>query len=105
MPTRAEDEMEQVAQEGYDFPTNIREILKRAFEAIAKQGVEEKGEEEEEINHEEYVLESVLASVLVFDHVFSCVHATLQPAPSVGWSVTLSFFVLFLVVLGRLELF
>ena len=56
MPTRAEDEMEQVAQEGYDFPTNIQEILKRAFEAIAQQGVEEKGEEEEEINHEEYVL-------------------------------------------------
>ena len=61
--------MEQAAQEGYDFPTDIREISKRAFEAIAQQGLEEEEEEliyewnEEFGEQEEYVLESVSASI------------------------------------------
>ena len=45
---RAEDKMERAAQEGFDFPTDTREFLERAFEAIAQQGMEEEGEEEEE---------------------------------------------------------
>ena len=62
-----EEEMERAAQQGYNFPTDTRETLECAFEAIAQQGREE---EEEEIIHkwneefgeeEEYDLESVSA--------------------------------------------
>ena len=58
--------MERAAQWGYNFPTDTRETLECAFEAIAQQG----REEEEEIIHEwneefgeeeEYDLESVSA--------------------------------------------
>ena len=45
---RAEEAMEQAAKEGYNFPTNLRETLELAFEAMALQGMEEEEEEEEE---------------------------------------------------------
>ena len=61
--------MERAAQQGFDFPTNTRETLERAFEAIAQQGRKEEEElihewKEELGEEEEYDFESVSASVL-----------------------------------------
>ena len=38
---RAEDEMQQAEQNGYEFPTNTNETLRLALEALAQQGEEE----------------------------------------------------------------